>query len=64
MKHNLKSLALKLLGRDRWHKLNSTEIALLLLSHPIYCLPWWLGTKKEQLKKFINSLCFSKYFKY
>ena len=52
----LKTIVLNLLGRDRWRELNAFEISILLLTHPLYCLLWWLRSVKEHLKKFINSL--------
>jgi len=52
----MKQLLKKLMGENPWRELTNVEIALLIITHPFYCLSFWLTFKIEYLKKFINKL--------
>ncbi len=52
----LKNLLIKLLGNQPCKELNTLEIALLIITHPLYLIIWHIDSYKQKLKKFINSL--------
>ncbi len=50
----LKNLLIKLLGNQTCTDLSTIEIALLILTHPLYFIIWYIDSCKRKLKKFIN----------